>query len=135
MAHQRAGKDWQITRVEVGADDRRNPTWSEVRSAIGSLDAGRRSDLVIEAADGSLLVIGGGRGRFHVQFTYPRGAEPEILSLANPSRGTELEDLIVGGVGTPLPARLIVDEVKASQAARRFYEDGVADPALTWEAG
>ena len=91
--------------------------------------------MVIEAANGSLLVIGGGRGRFHVQLTYPRGAEPCNLLLTNPSRSSDTEELIVGGVSTPLPAQLIVEEARTLRAARRFFQDGTADPQFAWEAG
>ena len=89
--------------------------------------------MVIEAANGSLLLIGGGQGRFHVQLTYPRGTEPCNLLLTDPSRSSDTAELIVGGVSTPLPARLIVEEVRM-QAARRFVQDGTADPQLAWEA-
>jgi hypothetical protein len=90
--------------------------------------------MVIEAANGSLLVIGGGQGRFHVQLTYPRGTEPSNLLLTDPSRSRDTEELIVGGVTTPLPARFIVEEARALQAAWRFFQDGTADPQLAWEA-
>jgi hypothetical protein len=132
VSHER----WQITSVAVETDGVENPTWDHVRIAIQSLDASqRRSTLMIEAADGTVLLVGGGHGRLTVQLTYPRGAVPEILMLADPSRGTGLEHLTVAGIETPLRARLIVDEAKALQAARMFCEDGVADPELTWEVG
>jgi Immunity protein Imm1 len=143
MASRRADGEWRIIRVEASTYDQRNrasrsrhscPTWDQVQVVLQSLNAGRRSDMVIEAANGSLLVIGGGQGRFHVQLTYPRGTEPPNLLLNNPSAGSETEELIVGGVSTPLPARLIVDEATALQAARRFFQDGAADPQLAWEA-
>jgi hypothetical protein len=89
--------------------------------------------MVLEAANGSLLVIGGGQGCFHVQLTFPRGSEPCNLLLSDPSRGTEIVELIIGGVSTPLPARLIVDEEKALQSAFIFFKDGTADPRLVWE--
>jgi hypothetical protein len=89
--------------------------------------------MLIEAADGSLLVVGGGQGRFHVQVTLLPTSEPCNLLLSDPPRGAETEELIVGGVSTPLPARLIVDEEKALQAARTFYETGRAAPDLAWE--
>ena len=144
MAGRRPNGEWRIVRVEASTYDRRNrairsghscPTWDQVQVVIQSLDAGRQSDMVIESANGSLLAIGGGRGRFHVQLTYPRANEPSNLLLTNPSAGSGTEELIVGGVSTPLSARLIVDEGKALQAARRFFEDGATDPQLAWEAG
>ncbi len=134
---------WRIIRVEASTYDRRNravrsgqscPTWEQVQAVIQSLDARRCSDMLIEAANGALLVIGGGQGRFHVQLTYPRGTEPCNLLLTDPSRSRDTERLIVGGVSTDLPARWIVEEARALQAARRFFRDGTADPLLVWEA-
>src|SRR4051794_6152736 len=107
MARRRVDGECQIVRVEVSTYDRRNrairtghsrPTWDQVQAAIGSLNAGRRSDMVIEAASGALLLVGGGEGRSHVQLTYPRGTEPSHQLLADPSAGGDTEELIVGGV-------------------------------------
>lgn len=134
MTHEHADGHWQIVTVTVEDDDRENPAWDDVRAAIQSLDASqRRSSVVIEAADESLMLIGGGMRRLHVQITYPPGTQPEILVLVDPSRGAEPEGLIVDGIETPLPARLIVDEATALRAALGFFENGVVDPALTWE--
>jgi hypothetical protein len=142
MARRGPDGEWCIIRVEVTTYDRRNrairsadscPTWEQVQAIIQSLDARRRSDMVVEAANGSLLVIGGGQGRFHVQLTYPRGSEPYNLLLTDPSRSRDTEELIVGGVSTPLPARWVVEEARMLQAARRFFQDGTADPQLAWE--
>ncbi len=135
LTHDSTGIIWSITLVECEGYTRDNPTWIEVRAALQSMDAGRRSELVVEAADGSLLVVGGGNGRFHIQITYPRGTIPEILLLVDPSRGTGPEELIVGGVKTALPSQFIVDEAKALQAASRFFENGSADQGLIWEVG
>jgi Immunity protein Imm1 len=143
MARRGPDGEWCIIRVEASTYDRRNrairsghscPTWEQVQAVIQSLDAGRRSDMSIEASNGSLLVIGGGQGRFHVQLTYTRGTEPSNLLLTDASRSSDTEELIVGGVSTDLPARLIVEEARALQAARRFFQDGMADPQLAWEA-
>ena len=134
MVRTRTNEGWRITRVEVTTYDRRNravrnghsrPTWDQVQAAILSLNAGRRSEMVIEAANGSLLVIGGGQGRFHVQLTYPRGSEPCNRLLTDPSRKNDTEELIVGGVTTPLPARLIVDQAKARSAVFDILTSGV----------
>jgi hypothetical protein len=115
----RAESGWRIAAVEVTTYDRRNravrrrlenPSWDQVRNAILSLDAGRQSDMVIEAADGSLLPIGGGCGRYHACIVYPKGSPRHSMMLADPSGGEAAKELIVGGVTTPLPGRLVVTE-------------------------
>ena len=80
MARSRAADERGIRLVEVSTYDHRNrvvrsghrhPTWDQVQDAIRSLDGGRCSEMVIEASNASLLIIGGGQGRFHVQLTNP----------------------------------------------------------------
>jgi hypothetical protein len=79
------------------------------------------------------MLIGGGNGRYHVQITYPSGTEPESLTLSDETRGHQDEELILDGIETPLPARLIVDVELALEAASVFYLRGEADRSLTWE--
>jgi Immunity protein Imm1 len=134
---------WRITVVEGSNYDNRNranrrpvenPTWAQVQAAILSLDAHRRSDMSIEAADGSCMVIGGGLGRYTVATQCGRESQAVVpASLFDSSRGDDEEELIVGGCTTPLPARYIVDEEKTLRAAQRFYQDGTLEASLEWE--
>jgi hypothetical protein len=144
MARRRQSEDrWRITVVEASSYDKHNranrhpvhrPSWTQVRATILSLDADRRSDMFIEAADGSCMVLGGGLGRFTVATQCGKESLAVVpASLVDSTRGDEEEEIIIGGCLTPLPARYIVDEEKALRAARRFYQDGVLEPSLEWE--
>jgi len=134
---------WRITVVEASNYDNRNranrhpvqsPSWTQVRTTILSLNAGRSSDMSIEAADGACMVIGGGLGRFTVATQCGQESQAVVpASLIDSSRGDDEEEIIVGGCLTPLPARYIVDEEKTLRAARRFYQDGALEPSLEWE--
>lgn len=111
-----------------------NPSWQQVRDAILRLDAGRRSELSIEAADGSTMVIGGGAGRFTVGTqTGPDSQAVTPATLMDSARGGDEEEVIIGGGATLMPALYIVDEDKTLRAAEKFYQDGSLEPSLEWE--
>ena len=144
MARRRQSDDpWRITVVEASNYDNhnranrrpvQNPSWAQVRTTILSLNADRRSDMSIEAADGSCMVIGGGLGRFTVATQCGRESQAVVpASLIDSRRGDDEEEIIIGGCLTPLPARYIVDEEKTLRAAQRFYQDGALEPSLEWE--
>src|SRR5206468_433170 len=100
-----------------------NPSWEQVRAAILRLDDARRSDVAILAADGSCMAIGGGLGRFTAATQCGRESRAVVpASLVDTARGDDVEEIIVGGCRTPLPARFIVDEEKVLRAAQRFYQ-------------
>ena len=133
---------WQIKAVGVSEYDQNRaipssiaiPSWQEVRDVILSLNAGRRSDMSIESADGSLMTIGGGAGRFIVGTQNGPDSQAVVAAtLMDSARGGDEEEVIIGGGATFMPALYIVDEDKVLRAAERFYQDGSLDPSLEWE--
>src|SRR4051812_17190269 len=110
---------WRITRLDWTRYDRRNraihhptdgPSWAAVREAILSLDGGRRSDLVFEAANGNMMCVGGGEGRYVVSTQTGRRSRTGVAAtLVNPAGGDEvMGGVIVGGCQTDLPERFVV---------------------------
>jgi hypothetical protein len=107
--------------------DARTVAW-----AIQRLDGRRYNDLIVEP-DGpdSLSVSGGLNGRCLVGL-HERGGEM-IWYAAEPERGDELEENIVGGQETDLPARWWVTMELALKAAAFFFHHLARDPGLVWE--
>ena len=110
----------------------RQPAWEDLERAITSLDGGKRSSLAFSTDNGAVLAVGGGNGQYHVSITLPSGDTPVVV--------TDTQDasectIIIGGVRTPLPARMIVRLPAALEAARFFYHNGGQSPNVSWENG
>jgi hypothetical protein len=113
-----------------------NPDWDAVREAILSLDGNRRSDMVLEAANGDVMCIGGGQGRYVVSTQPHSTSETGIAAiLVNPLFDDDVfcGDVIVGGVETDLSEHFVVGLSAVLQAAKRFFDDGTLEPSLEWE--
>jgi hypothetical protein len=141
---QRAAEDWRVTALDYTRYDDRNraihhpvpdPTWEQIREAIQSLDGGRQSDLSIEAANGNVMCVGGGQGRYVVETQTGRHSRTGVAAtLVNPAGGDAVEGgVVIGGCQTELAERYVVDLGSALRAAERFYRDGQLEPSLEWE--
>ena len=132
---QHAAEGWRVTAVDSSRYDDRNraihhrlpdPAWEQVRAAIASLDGGRQSDLSIEAANGNVMCVGGGQGRYTVATQTGRHSRAGVAAtLINPFGGEAIEGgVVVGGCQTDLPERYVVDLGMVLRAAERFFRDG-----------
>ena len=139
-----ATKGWCITQLDWTRYDRRNraihhpvpdPSWEQVLSAIMSLDGGRQSDMFFEAANGNMMCIGGGNGRFVVCTLTSRDSSTGVAAhLINPTAGDEVrEGVVVGGCQTDITERYIVDSPITLKAAETFFLTGELESTLEWE--
>jgi hypothetical protein len=137
-------KGWRITQLDWTRYDSRNraihqpvsdPSWEQILSAIKSLDGGRQSDMVFEAANGNMMCIGGGCGRFVVCTQTGRDSSTGVAAnLINPSGVDEVrEGVVVGGCQSDITERYIVDLPITLKAAEKFFLTGELEPTLVWE--
>lgn len=141
---QRTAEGWQVTLLDSTRYDNRNraihrpvpnPTWEQGRAAIEALDGGRQSDLRVEAANGNMICIGGGGGRYTVATQTGEHSKSGVAAtLVNPAGGDAVKGgVVVGGCQTDLPERYVVDLGLALCAAERFFLGGELEPSLEWE--
>jgi hypothetical protein len=136
---------WHITLLDLSEYDQSNrakhhsrehPSWETVREAILALDGNRQSDLVIEAANGETMCIGGGQGRYVVSTQPdPTSDTGNAAILVNPLYAEDivLGGLVVGGTETDISEHFVVELSMVFQAAEQFFNDGTLDPSLHWE--
>lgn len=136
---------WHITLLDLSEYDQSNrvkhrytehPSWEAVREAILALDGNRQSDMVIEAANGEMMCIGGGQGRYVVSTQPAPSSDTGIAAiLVNPFYGEDvvLGGVVVGGTETDISEHFVVELSIVLQAAEQFFTDGRLDPSLHWE--
>lgn len=135
---------WRVIQLDWTRYDHRNraihhpttdPSWDQIREAIQTLDGGQQSDLVFVAANGNMMCIGGGQGRYVVITQTGRHLLTGVAAnLVNPLGGEAVEGgVVVGGCQTELPEWYVVNLEMVLQAAERFYRAGELDPYLVWE--
>jgi hypothetical protein len=125
-------------RIERGRPESvRNPDPSAVSHAIRRLDGEVYNSLTlvpepVGPSSPDFLSVSGGRGHRYLVGYHERGGEI-IWYAAEPDRGDRLEENVVGGQGTELPARWWVTQGIALEAADFFIEHQTRDPDLVWE--
>lgn len=108
-----------------------SPDWSDIQAAISQLDQRAFTNVGLQQGDGTVLLIGGGSGRYTVSMMWP---DDRSVSLCDPLRRQEPVELVTGGVVGLVDGDLIVDEQRAVRAARTFIETGAPDHELDWRA-
>lgn len=101
----------------------------ELTTAIARLDGQQTTALTITVG-GSLLLVGGGAGRYRVTAWL---ADSQPCELVGDPQATGEIPMIVGGQLAPQPARHIVASDRVLKVARYFSETGHMDDEEVWE--
>jgi len=101
----------------------------ELATAIARLDGQQTTTLSITVG-GSLLIVGGGAGRYVVTAWIADGQPCELVG--DPQSAGEIP-MIVGGQLTPQPCRYIVAGARAVKVAKYFSRTGQMDDEEVWE--
>ena len=104
-----------------------DPSREQVRATIVSFNAARRSDMAIEAADGSSMVIGGGLGRFTVATQCGRESQAVVPASLIDSTVGRRRGAHRRWMPDTVARRYIVDKEKTS-VARRFQVVALSHP-------
>lgn len=108
-----------------------HPDSAAIELALRRLDAEQSTELFIEAADGSSLIIGGGKGQY---IGFVGRSDEEIHNLICPQGSSERQvELCTGGQTGFYSERQVIDFGTALQAARTFAERGELDVSVAWE--
>jgi hypothetical protein len=135
----REGTVWAIMQASISTYDRqnrrvdevvKNPTWDQCRAFIDRLDGSQRTATSIEGPNGYVITIGVGPDRFYVSTI---GEDMGPYDLLGPDPSEEPATVILGGVETNLPRRLLTTRAQALQAGEYFYHHGKPDPELNWQ--
>ncbi len=106
-----------------------SPDWEEVDQAIRSLDSACRSSMALTGPDDVVMCLGGGRDFYHVYIQFDESG----AVLIDPSKdNTDMVDMTIGGVITPLPSNMIVSLANALDAAKEFYLTGALSSKMEW---
>ena len=107
-----------------------NATWAEIFDALVALDARRRTQVLVEKEDSSVISVGGGGGRYNV---FIGTHDDRFLTLLNSSRPDGIDQLVVGGQQGEYPAKTIVDFDTTARAVKVFFELGLPDAGSDWQ--
>ena len=112
----------------------RDPTWEQIRGMVEQLDGRTCTSLILEHSEEDYLTIGGGDGQYVCEIykeTAPN--DFQFWDLLNPASGlTEPIKMIVGAEIYVEPQYCVGREA-VLQAAKTFFERGLADELLPWE--
>jgi hypothetical protein len=109
-----------------------NPSWSEIESAIRTLDGAHNSLIVLEIGDPvPHMAIGGGPERYILYVTFDNAS---FSTLADPLVGPGTVELVAGSQMGKYQKRNAVSLALALQAAKVFVKSGVLEPDLTWDS-
>jgi Immunity protein Imm1 len=104
--------------------------WSEIESAIKSLDGQTKTLVTLETDGEAHMSIGGGQGKYVVYATF----DNEIFySLIDPSKSDQHESIVVGGQKGLYPAKSCVDLETVLPSAQKFAEFGEMLKSAVWE--
>jgi Immunity protein Imm1 len=104
--------------------------WSEIESAIKSLDGHTKTLVTLETDGEAHMSIGGGQGKYIVYATF----DNEIFySLIDPSKSNQKEPIVVGGQKGVYAARSCVELETVLQSAQNFAEAGEMLQSAVWE--
>jgi len=120
---------WQANR---GNDVVEHPTWDAIETAIRTLNNNDQDDLYLylDAGDEeTFLGVCGGDGRYFVSGSDDAGY-PTLLDESKDE--SEMEDIVIGGQDSEVPANQIVDLSAALAAARDFYDAGGFTGKAKW---
>ncbi|ANH68022.1 Imm1 family immunity protein [Mitsuaria sp. 7] len=108
------------------------PTADDLGVALCELDARSRTLICLYGQDGIDLTIGGGAGQYVV---FASNADEQFWNLVNQAATDDSGVVLLnaGGQEGDFPARQVVTQPQALQAAQTFLQTGALDDSLCWE--
>lgn len=121
-------------RVACPRLSKKQPSCDNVESLINSLTGHDPGTVVLTVAHRNVLtVIGDSDQGFVVKITSAKTTKT-LFALAPLDRQRGMVVLAVGDHREEYPRRIIVDKATALQAAKGFYQRGLADEFVNWTA-
>jgi len=108
------------------------PGDEDIARALGSLDQHRHTELALVDEDGEYVVVGGGRGRYHVRTGAVLHDDRAVLQSPYAGETDNQEELIVGGRRRRYATREIVDLGLAAAAVSAFLRSGRPHTGFSW---
>ncbi|WET81030.1 hypothetical protein P3102_07295 [Amycolatopsis sp. QT-25] len=121
-------QSWHGQKVESRLIE--NADIAQMRDSVDALDNKVTTEVTVEQADESYLVIGGGDGRYHVAYG---NADDDFRTLQDESRPAGEEKLVTGGQLGVFHSASIVGKPLAVRAAETFIATGELDKTLFWK--
>jgi hypothetical protein len=121
------GRADAVVVAEPGDDD--------IARALGSLDQSRHTELALIDQDGGYVVVGGGRGRYHVCTGAVLRDDRVVLQSPYAGETENQEELVVGGRRQRYAAREVVDLGLAAAAVSEFLRSGRPHAGFSWRHG
>ena len=119
-------------RVACPRLSKKQPTIDDVESLINSLTESDPGTVILTVANRSTLTVKGDSSQGFL-VCISRDAK-QLYALAAPELQRGMAVLFIGAQREVFPRRLLVDRLTAVQAARGFYQRGLADEAVNWTA-
>jgi hypothetical protein len=108
------------------------PDDDAIARALGSLDQSRHTELSLVDENGAYVVVGGGRGRYHVSTGAVLRDERVVLQSPYAGESDNQEELVVGGRRRRYATREVVDLGLAAAAVSEFLRSGRPHAGFTW---
>jgi hypothetical protein len=113
----------------------RHPTWDDIERLIDALNGQDCSSLVLEHSERDYMIVGGGAQGLYLCEIYQEeeSGAYQLSGLIDPTVSeTETIRMVIGELAD-YPRRNFVERTTALQAAKTYYERGIADERLTCE--
>ena len=122
-----------IRRLDVLNGELCDPKWSDIEAAIRQLDGLTHTIVILGIGDPiPHMAIGGGKRDHYV--LYATFDNVVFYTLADPTMGPGLMQLVVGSQGGNYERRNCVTLDLALKAAKTYAETGQLDSQLTWDS-
>jgi hypothetical protein len=118
-----------MTSLHLESGTRENVGFSDVEAALRALDGSTATLVVIAAASGQTLTVGGGPALFVAEVAV---SDTERWCIIDPGRPKGIVYLTVGGQLGDFPALLCVGIAPVMRAARAFVLDGQRATSVDW---
>jgi len=113
---------------------KKQPTSDNVESLINLLTGADPGTVVLTVAHRNVLtILGDSEQGFVVKITSAKTTKT-LFALAPPDKQDGMVVLKIGDHREEYPRRIVVDRQTALQAARGFYQRGLADEYVNWTA-
>jgi hypothetical protein len=110
-----------------------SPDRAKVLATLDRLDGKAFSSTLFLLDDENYMSVGGGNDHRYVVFIAVN-VDEKLYTLTNPDASNdETVDVVVGGQSGSYPKNQVVDKEHARKALLYFFENGTADPGLSWE--
>jgi Immunity protein Imm1 len=115
------------------SSERLNPSWSDIETAIRSLDGETRTLVVLGIGNPvPHMAIGGGTGGQYILYETPDNLTFHNLINLNADDKSKVR-LTAGGQEAEYRSKLCVGLAEVLRAAKTYAESGQIDPTLNWE--